>query len=226
MTTWKFPDVLGGEEHDEHERVSGGTEAPIGTVAFHINGCLVCVAIALLTEVKPTLTPEPPNDSAVRVGRQIYRRDDLAAYNTEGSTANWYGAGFTAPNTWADLCTQSAPDGPVLLVPAPPVVELPWTAECANGNGTIQIQALDDDEQIPVVLPGAGTVYLARSDARTGAYALLAAAELPSAPKPCSAAWTTGAGCYRGNKIHDCALRGGHTIHRCTCGASTEDVTP
>lgn len=52
-----------------------------------------------------------------------------------------------------------------------------------------------------------------------------AAAEPAAAVPPrCRAAWETANGCYPGNRIHDCALIGGHRTHRCSCGASTEDT--
>lgn len=60
MAKFMFPAGLVGV-HEEYRHVSGGTEAPIGTVAFLINGAIVCIARTLLTEV----LDEPPARSVV-----------------------------------------------------------------------------------------------------------------------------------------------------------------
>ena len=62
---YKLPEALGGGELDEYRHVDGGTEAPVGTVAFLVEGCIVAVARGLLTEVKPPLPEEPPFGAVV-----------------------------------------------------------------------------------------------------------------------------------------------------------------
>lgn len=49
---YKLIAKLGGLELEEYRHASGATEAPAGTVAFLVNGCLVCVAHALLVKVE------------------------------------------------------------------------------------------------------------------------------------------------------------------------------
>lgn len=133
MKTYRLPEALGGGEFEEYRHASGSTEAPVGTVAFLVNGCLICVGVALLTEVKPALL-EPPNEAAVAVGRQIYRRDDVVA---DDDDYRWFGAGSTTPSSWAQLNERGTPRL-LILDPFGEAIETPW------------IHSDDDDDQIRV----------------------------------------------------------------------------
>ena len=119
MPRYRLPDALGGEEMDDLEEAG----APIGTVAFILEGHLVCVARGLLTEVEPPLPPEPPVGSVVRAqapgresgGRWVFEHTDDGV---------WYTTAHDRPYEWRDLRAGA----PVLLVPDPfgEPVELPW----------------------------------------------------------------------------------------------------
>lgn len=119
MSRYKMPEVLGGGEFEEHPRgTPTAAEAPSGTVAFLINGCLVCVAAGLLTAVKPPLPEEPPVGSFVLVTVQskvLHRRNDAGI--------DWWDYLGKCWLTWAQVCELGTP---VRLVPAPEPVELPW----------------------------------------------------------------------------------------------------
>lgn len=129
MTTYRLPEAFGGGEMEEHRKVSGGTEAPTGTVAFLLDGCLVCVAKALLTEVKPPLPAEPAVGSFVHLASYygVYERVDRG----------WLNAGDAAGNAleWDTLIRLNSGDAPVRLVPDPfaEPVEVPWEHEDREG---------------------------------------------------------------------------------------------
>jgi len=120
MTRYRLPEALGGGEMEEYRKVSGGTEAPTGTVAFLLDGCLICVAKSLLAEVAPPLPEEPPAGSAVAVGSYVYQRSDAERDN------HWLVTGAVFGSSWAELCSGAEP--PVRLVPDPLAgpMELPW----------------------------------------------------------------------------------------------------
>jgi hypothetical protein len=115
--TYRLPVSLGGATLAEHRRVDGSTEAPPGTVAFLLNGCLVCVARGLLTQVEPALPPpEPPVGSVVRcvvqgVSHAVERLDDETPHPSDP----WYPRLF-GWLSWADVNAEGTP---VLLVPDP-----------------------------------------------------------------------------------------------------------
>lgn len=62
MTTWKFPDELGGGTYEEDPPAL--TQVPAHLITFLINNKKVCVARSLLTEVRP---PPPIEASQIRV---------------------------------------------------------------------------------------------------------------------------------------------------------------
>jgi hypothetical protein len=118
--TYQLPEALGAGEYEEYRHVSGGTEAPHGTVAFLINGCLVCVAAALLVEVVPPLPEEPP------VGSVVLDRHDRAWQNVACGRGDWC---CTVDDLGADWEELNQEHGPLTrLIPAPVVepVTLPW----------------------------------------------------------------------------------------------------
>jgi hypothetical protein len=118
MTTYRFPADLGGGEHEEYRPVAGADSTPpVGTLAFLLDGCLVCVARGLLTEVKP---PEPP------VGFYLATHKDGGQAVVERDGGDWYVGGVEGPGPWGpvrdnyDTFTRLVPDP--FAVP----VELPW----------------------------------------------------------------------------------------------------
>lgn len=105
---YRFPASLGGGLYKEYRHMSGGTEAPIGTVAFLIDNALICIARTLLTEELEL--QEPPE-------RGIVLDRDGAAWQRNG---DWWvcaarGWGRERDLDW-DKLKESA--GPLtLLVP-------------------------------------------------------------------------------------------------------------
>jgi hypothetical protein len=124
MTKYRLPEALGGGEFEEYRHVDGGTEAPVGTVAFLLDGCIFTVGRKLLTEVPPPLPPEPPEDSFI-------------TSRFEGQISVWFhgpydwwkvgAAGQQPPRTWPQI-VERCPDW-TLLIPDPfaEPVELPWS---------------------------------------------------------------------------------------------------
>jgi hypothetical protein len=109
VTRYRLPDVLGGGELDRWHTV----EAPVGTIAFIVNGHLVCVAVKLLTEVEPPLPPEPPVGSVV-LDRKGHAWQAVGP-EFDDIPAAWYCTHDTMDQTWAEL---NAEHGPLtLLVP-------------------------------------------------------------------------------------------------------------
>lgn len=187
MTRYQLPAALGGGEMDEYRHVDGGTEAPIGTVAFLVNGCIVAIARALLTELPPPI-PAEPEPGAYLIGGVLavrFREDPgLIGHNwVYGNRGVGYDdAGFW-PAVWGDL---GGPD--VAIVPlivgaevVEPVVDLPAAFRCADdGRSMLKIRQPDHDDHIAVFTEDAsnvGIVYLTRGDAELAARALLAAAQ-------------------------------------------------
>lgn len=127
---YRFPPELGGGEHDEYRHVDGGTEAPQGTVAFLVNGCIVAVARALLVEVEPPLPPEPP------LGSVVLDVTGRAWQHTGGHRGVWECCKDDAGADWQGL--NADPFAPLtLLVPVPEPVDLPWTSEPDLGHRVI-----------------------------------------------------------------------------------------
>ena len=131
---YRLPEVLGGGEYEvswQHE-----TNAPIGTVPFIVErGCIVYVAKALLTEVKPPMPEEPPVGSVgrcdegyihIRQGRSWTNHDDV-------------------PATWSEVYSH----GFTLLVPDPfaEPVELPAWGVSVRSNSVMYGQRLLDSAE-------------------------------------------------------------------------------
>jgi hypothetical protein len=120
MTTYRFPADLGGGEHEEYRPVAGADSTPpVGTVAFLLDGCLVCVACGLLTEVKS----EPP------VGFYLATSKDGGQAVVENYGGDWYVGGVAGPGPWGpvrdnyDTFTRLVPDPFAVPVELPHVVE-------------------------------------------------------------------------------------------------------
>jgi hypothetical protein len=126
MTKYKLPEVLGGGELEEHPRGTPiAAEAPAGTVAFLIDGCLVCVAVGLLTRVKPPLPPEPG------LGAVVLDRHDRAWQHVDAYRGDWC---CTVDDLGADWVELTRDDGPLrTLVEAPEPVNLPWDHRDRDG---------------------------------------------------------------------------------------------
>jgi hypothetical protein len=110
MPRYRLHDALGGEEMDDLEEAG----APIGTVAFILEGHLVCVARGLLTEVKPPLPPELPVGLYQDANGQVWQHE-----------SNWWGPGAEVATDWENAHRH----GPFTrLVPDPfaEPVTLPW----------------------------------------------------------------------------------------------------
>lgn len=162
---WRLPEVLGGGELEEYRHVSGTTEAPAGTVAFLVDGCLVCVALGLLTKVEPP--PQPPVGAVVLDnGGNAWQR------GADHLTRPWMCAA-AGDEDWATL-QEYAPL--TRLVPDPAAgVELPW--------GTQPRVWVDESVGRPAMV---GVRYktdfwLSPAIARAMAAALLAAADAAEA---------------------------------------------
>ncbi len=92
--------------------------------------------------VVPPEPPEPPMHSVVLVDNPA---DTTTSGYTQGSVMRRYLGGWSAPAgagtlwTWAELCATGTP---VLLVPAPGPIALPWTCPDVEDEGdglTIQV---------------------------------------------------------------------------------------
>lgn len=122
MKTYLWPKVLGGGEHEEYRHVTGETEAPLGTVAFLVDGKLVCIAVSLLTEVNPQ--PEP--------GFYALSYKDGSKLVAERDGDSWYIAGTHGSVPWGAVRSDLA--SIARLVPAPEPVELPWERIDTDGD--------------------------------------------------------------------------------------------
>jgi hypothetical protein len=115
MTIYRLPDTLGGAEC---EIVSDHIPGYPSYVAVAVDkGRSVIVPSDWLTEVRPKLPPEPPDDSTVRIAEtrpHVYHRDDHGGDSR--AAYRWYVPGGDAARSWADLCALGLP---VLLVPDP-----------------------------------------------------------------------------------------------------------
>lgn len=182
MTTWKFPEILGGGEHEEHLRPDGSSEgAPFGSVVFHINGCVVAVARALLTEVKPALPAEPePGAYLIGGGLAVRFPDDQDrlhrwCYNV-GDPG--YQEALDWQDAWHDL---GGPDVTIVrLVPEPAEVELPWEG-ISFYQSSVEVRPPNEHREIPVVIDfrtgrGPMDLLLGADTAEAMAAALLTAA--------------------------------------------------
>lgn len=163
MKQWKFSDQFGGGTYSEADR-SVTTVGQVWLTIPDVGARLFPVDV--LTEVKPPMPEEAPNESFVRVGRQVHRRDDMAAIED----ANWFGAGFATPHTWAELCERGTPH---LLVPAPEPVELPWD----NGQGRELGVTYDDNANVVWVRVFDKQVGASATESRAMARALCTAAD-------------------------------------------------
>lgn len=112
---------------------------------------ILLIAREHLTPVKPPLPEEPPVGSVVR---QLtgYRAGIVSVF--ERDDYGWYGAGKNEPWSWATICADGPP---VVLIPAPEPVALPWEGRSVF-NAPIGVglagQSTTRGEGIRVVLPG------------------------------------------------------------------------
>lgn len=127
-TRYRLPEQLGGTELDEYRRTDGSTEAPTGTVAFLVDGCIVAVARALLVEVKPPRTPEPPLCAVV------VDKHERAWQHVNDGRGDWECTVGDLGADWDEL-QEHAPL--TRLVPDPAAgVELPWVLDVGPESRT------------------------------------------------------------------------------------------
>ncbi len=178
MTTYRWPADMGGGEHEEYRPVSGADSTPpTGTVAFLRDGYLVCVAVGLLTEVKPPLPAEPPIGSVVTVdGEAAQRFEDN--YEADNPEKHWASVGTTQRWTWAQVCGLGEV---VLLIPDPfQTVTLPWGGTQSNDAERVVVDRYDA-ANVSLVLAGRATAWFPLDTAREVALALWAAADAKAA---------------------------------------------
>jgi len=169
---YKLPEALGGGELDEYRHVDGGTEAPVGTVAFLVEGCIVAVARGLLTEVKPPLPEEPPFGAVVLDSDEQAWQRFMPTPPGDRSGVEWSCAGEGADECWAGLQTY----GPLTrLVPDPfaEPVELPWKREF--DTSTLIVERSNASNRAVYVDGMYG--HITADEARAMARALMAAAD-------------------------------------------------
>jgi hypothetical protein len=167
VTTYLLPSALGGTKRKaHHERSQPGAPA----AGFYIDGEVVWIPLTLLTEVAQPLPEEPPDDSIVRVGDEVYWRqagpfhDESLRWLEFGPDAAW--------RSWAEVCARGTP---VRLVPdlAEPV-EIPWHGE-ESDNAAITVDRYDEGN-VSILLHGRATAWVPLDTAREMARALLTAA--------------------------------------------------
>lgn len=115
MTRYKFPDSLGGGEHEAASDDEGYPQ--VGFVLAGITNPRLWIARKDLEKVEEPLPEEPPVGSVVRA--QLVDEDRLWVWERSTDHTNgvgWYAAGVNVPFEWAKLCKRETP---VLLVPAP-----------------------------------------------------------------------------------------------------------
>ncbi|MES2211011.1 MAG: hypothetical protein V4515_12665 [Chloroflexota bacterium] len=173
MTTWKFPDALGGGEYESQAILN----TPPGMVAFTFSGSVVYIHKGLLTEPIPA-EPEP---GAYLIGGVVCVRfpddnhDPWWAVATPGVGQVWH--------DWHDAVEAlGGPDVTIVrLVPAVEVeTELPWEG-VSMYQSFIKVGPPDEDREIPVTIDfrtGAGPMdcLLGDDTAEAMAGALLSAA--------------------------------------------------
>ena len=134
MSSYKLPDILGGGV----VKVLHGMAREDDLVDCVLSdGSHLVLPLRRLTKVEDPLPEEPPVGSVVRA--QLVDEDEPWMWQrttpTIGYGAGWYAAGLGMCFEWAALCTRGTP---VLLVPAPEPVELPWRGE-SNGTRPIAV---------------------------------------------------------------------------------------
>lgn len=164
---YRLPEALGGGVMEEYRHVSGGgSEAPVGTVAFLLDGCLMCLARGLLTEVPPPLPEEPPAG--------FYRATD----GTDGKTLaerdgdDWYVGGCGGPLPWDAVGSNYDTFVRLVADPFAEPVELPWELPVYGDTLTVAVQGIGVGFGFDQMM-GRLTV----GDARLAARALWAAAD-------------------------------------------------
>lgn len=174
---YRLPDILGGGEYEEHRRADGSTEAPIGTVAFLVEGCIVAVAVALLTKVEPPLPPEPPRGEVV-LDVDGHAWQNAAALGVSTGGRHWWSEG-RADEDWSGLQRY----GPLTrLVPDPAAgVELPWRGGHPEAPFTVSFTV---GQGGAALVSSPGPFVLDAPSARAMAGALLAAAGAAEAGAP------------------------------------------
>ncbi len=127
MTRYKLPEVLGGGEHE-----SVGTHGAM--VGFELDGVTgrLWLTTTDLTEVKPPLPPEPPVGTFAYAVVDDLNCGETVLHRRSETGIDWLDLRRQRWFTWADIC--SWPIVPVLLVPAPEPVELPWTGGASLGH--------------------------------------------------------------------------------------------
>lgn len=175
MTRYRLPEALGGGEYEEYVHLDGGTEAPVGTVAFLEDGVLFCVGRGLLTEVKAPLPSEPPVGAFVHLASYfgVYERVDrgwISANEPSGGAAH----------EWEALRRLNSGDAPVRLLPEPftgPVVALPWESHGVEVKQTTNGLGLGDHVFVSTKGASYGFAQVKPAEARDMARALWAAAD-------------------------------------------------
>ncbi len=174
---YQFPDGLGGGVHQALTEYSSkaGDDWRLRFVLPNIG--LVDVPASALVEVPPPLPPEPPVESVVLVGGEAAQRFED---NPNYPGTPWAGVGSGQRYSWAQLCTLGGWHGdpvvaPVLLVPAPEPVELPWTTRDTD-DYNVEVDA--SDKQVYVT---ASAAYMTPDQAREMARALWTAADAAEA---------------------------------------------
>lgn len=161
MTLYRFPDALGGGEHEGSKN---------GVLAeFNLPGLdeALLLPLSVLTEVKPDVPPEPPMWTIAQVGHWLIQRRD-----NRDAMISWYDLERKTWLTWEQVWAE----GDVVLYMPVPKVELPangtlfysdpWTVSRVKWMVTIETLQPDLD--------------LSPDQAKAMALALLTAAEAAS----------------------------------------------
>lgn len=166
---YRLPDALGGGECVYHADGIDNDRIVVELVDT-VPGLRLELELSVLTEVKPPLPPEPPQLVTVRVGARAFVRDDLVL-----SRASWVGP--DGRHTWSELCDlaqQKTGFPPVLLVPVPEPVELPWSTPFLLGATGVRVFIGDSSIRVEVLGKHIG---ITTAEAREMARALWTAAD-------------------------------------------------
>lgn len=168
MSTWKLNDKLGG--HTVAVISKGRGQYPWDVVVDLGDESFPMVLPAtMLVEVPDPLPPQPPVGSFVFLDEPmmvLHRRDDHGIDWVNLANNNWF--------TWANICEMGTP---VQLVPAPPVVELPWKNHGVEVQRTITDSGPGDHVFVSTKGASYGFAHLKPAVAREMAAALIAAAD-------------------------------------------------
>lgn len=173
--TYRLPEALGGGEFEEHPRgTPTAAEAPSGTVAFLINGCLVCVAAGLLTEVAPPLPEEP------EIGRVVLDVHGWAWQHIGSGRGDWCCTADDMGADWEELNREHGPLTQLAPDPFAQSVEFPWE-HVVNPNSSIGVNYDRREGAVYDLNRATGSyatqVILSPEEARAKAVALWVAAD-------------------------------------------------